>query len=51
MEEYGMTDKQFNGFLRLLLLNLESVQNAESKEDMLNKLDEIIKMLQISIED
>ena len=51
----GMTDKQFNSYVRLLLAALRDVLKALRKggdqEEALSKLDEIVNNLQQSIED
>ena len=50
MNEMGMTDKQFVGFLRFLLDSLKDVadeSNAEKKEEKLNK---VIENVQKTIE-
>ncbi len=48
METMGMTDKQFNGFLRQLIKNLK---RANEQEDPHKDIDEIIEDLQQTIED
>lgn len=50
MEE-GMTDKQFNGFLRLLLSNLEEVIAEKDETKRNEKLNKVIKNIQKTIED
>lgn len=46
-----MTDKQFNGFLRLLIRNLKTVQkNIDNKELAEKELLSIINDLQATIE-
>ena len=49
MEEMGMTDKQFNGFLRMLVRNLEDAKN-EAKEGKTEKLEQVIKELYKTLE-
>lgn len=51
MEEMGMTDKQFNLFLRFLqrsLLETKAEPDADKKNE---KIDEILEDIQKSIED
>lgn len=50
MEE-GMTDKQFNGFLRLLLSNLEEVIAEKDETKRNKKLNKVIENIQKTIED
>ena len=47
----GMTDKQFNGFLRLLLDALEEIQEEESQEKREKKLRKVIEHIRDTIED
>ena len=51
MSDMGMTDKQFNGFLRFLIDSLTEVkeENDESKKN--EKIEKIIENLQKTIED
>ena len=51
MEDMGMTDKQFNGFLRMLLDRLEELKNEDNKEIMIKRLEKLIEDLQKTIED
>ena len=51
MEEMGRTDKQFNGFIRVLTDSLKEAQeetNPEKKEEKINK---ILENLQKTLED
>ncbi len=50
MESMGMTDKQFNGFLRQLIKNLKKA-NQEKEEKKTKEIDDIIEDLQKTIED
>jgi hypothetical protein len=47
MEEMGMTDKQFNAFLRLLIEDLKEVEKETESE----KVKKIIENLQKTLED
>ena len=47
----GMTDKQFNLHLRLLIKQLEDARSKDEKDAIVNKIDEIIDALQKSLED
>lgn len=47
----GMTDKQFNGFLRQLIKNLENAISKQDEEEKIKEIKEIIKELQQTIED
>ncbi|WP_243344568.1 hypothetical protein [Anaerococcus sp. AGMB09787] len=51
MEQMGMTDKQFNGFLRQLIKNLENAISKQDEEEKIKEVKEIIKELQQTIED
>ncbi len=46
----GMTDKQFSGFLRQLIKNLEKA-NQETEEIKTKEIESIIEDLQKTIED
>ena len=50
-EEMGMTDKQFNGFIRLLLDNLKDAMEESDEVKKADKLDKIIGNLQATLED
>lgn len=51
MEESGMTDKQFKSFLRLILMQLENVdEKIDKDEPAKSDLSKLIKTLQRSIE-
>ena len=47
----GMTDKQFNGFLRFLLRSLKELQSSDDPKFKEEKLKEIIEDIQKTIED
>lgn len=51
MKEMGMTDKQFNGFIRLLIDNLEEVQAEEDEHRKAERLEKVIQNLQSTLED
>lgn len=51
METMGMTDKQFNGFLRLVIKDLKQATEAEDKKTMEMAIEEVIKSLQETLED
>lgn len=50
MEEIGMTDKQFNAFLRQLIENLKRA-NEQNNEEKTKEIKKIIDNLQKSLED
>lgn len=51
MENMGMTDKQFNGFLRFLLDNLKEAVEEKDDTKKKEKLDKVIDNIQRTIED
>ncbi len=51
METMGMTDKQFNAFVRLVLDNLKEAAEETEKEKQSQKLSKIIDVLQKTLED
>lgn len=51
MEDMGMTDKQFDGFVRLLLDDVKEAKEEQTAEKKEEKLDKIIKNLQKILED
>lgn len=51
MQDMGMTDKQFTGFLRFLLDNLEEVKKEKEAEKKDERLDKIMDNIQKTIED
>lgn len=51
MEENGMTDKQFNGFLRQLIKNLKTANKNKNEEEKTEEIKEIIEDLQKTLEE
>lgn len=51
MKDMGMTDKQFNLFLRMIQRSLEDAKNAGTKEESDKKIDTLLEDIQKSIED
>lgn len=51
MEDMGMTDKQFNGFVRFILDDLKEIKEEKESEKREEKLDKIIENLQKTLED
>lgn len=49
--DMGMTDKQFNGFLRFLLNSLNEVKEENDSEKKEEKLNKVIEDIQKTIED
>ena len=47
----GMTDKQFKGYVRLLLDDIKEATEEEVKEKQEEKLKKIMEMLQSTLED
>ena len=47
----GMTDKQFNAFLRMLLKRIKEIETAKSPEEKEQKIDELLEEIQKDIED
>lgn len=50
MEEMGMSDLQFKAFLKQLVRRIEEAKEGETKQDLVGKLDEIVKDLKGDIE-
>ena len=50
-QEMGMTDKQFAGFLRMLIDNLNEAKKEVEEDKKTEKLEKVIENLQITIED
>ncbi|MDO4721446.1 MAG: hypothetical protein Q4A78_12340 [Peptostreptococcaceae bacterium] len=50
METMGMTDKQFNAFLRMLIKELKDAKDEIAKDDKVEKLEKTIENLQQSLE-
>ena len=51
MDSMGMTDKQFNGFVRFLLDALKDADSEQDTEKKEEKLQKIIDNLQQTLED
>jgi hypothetical protein len=51
MEDIGMTDKQFNGFLRQLIKNLKNAIENDDESEKTKEIEEIIEDLQKTLED
>lgn len=47
----GMTDKQFNAFLRRLIKAIRDIANASTKEEKDAKAKELLEELQADLED
>ena len=47
----GMTDGQFKSHLRMLLRYLEEAKEQETKEEIIKKINALMKDLQASLED
>ena len=47
----GMTDRQVAMFIRMLMGRLEEAKSQDSKEEVVEKLDTVMKELQVSIEE
>lgn len=50
-EEMGMTDKQFDGFVRFLLDAVKDAKEEEEASKKTKKLERIIENLQLTLED
>lgn len=51
MEEMGMTDKQFNGFIRFLIDDLKEVQEEKDEDKKNKRIEKILENLQSTLED
>ena len=51
MKEMGMTDKQFNGFIRFLIDDLKEVREEKDEEKKNYRIDIILENLQTTLED
>lgn len=51
MQDMGMTDKQFNGFIRFLIDDLREAQEETDTEKKNKKLEKILENLQSTLED
>lgn len=47
----GMTDKQFNGFIRLLINDIEEALEEPNEEKRKEKFEKMLKSLQTTLED
>ena len=51
MKEMGMTDKQFNGFIRFLIDDLKEVREEKDEEKKNKRIEKILENLQSTLED
>lgn len=51
MQDMGMTDKQFNGFIRFLIDDLKEAREEEDAEKKDKRLEKILENLQSTLED
>ena len=51
MKEMGMTDKQFNGFIRFLIDDLKEVQEEKDEDKKNKRIEKILENLQSTLED
>ncbi len=51
MLDMGMTDKQFNGFVRFVLDDLKEIKEEKENSRREEKLDKVIDNLQKTLED
>jgi cysteine sulfinate desulfinase/cysteine desulfurase-like protein len=51
MKEMGMTDKQFNGFIRFLIDDLREAQEEEDVDKKNERIQKILDNLQSTLED
>lgn len=51
MSDMGMTDKQFNGFIRFLIDDLNEAKDETNQEKKDKKIKKIIENLQSTLED
>lgn len=51
MKEMGMTDKQFNGFIRFLIDDLKEVQEEKDADKKSKRIQKILDNLQSTLED
>jgi cysteine sulfinate desulfinase/cysteine desulfurase-like protein len=51
MEQMGMTDKQFNGFIRFLIDGLKEAQEEKDADKKNERLQKILDNLQSTLED
>lgn len=51
LQDMGMTDKQFNGFIRLLIDGLEEAKEEKDAEKKDKRIQKILENLQSTLED
>lgn len=51
MKDMGMTDKQFNGFIRFLIDDLKEVQEEKDDNKRKERIQKILDNLQSTLED
>ncbi len=51
IQDMGMTDKQFNGFIRFLIDDLEEVQKEQDEKKKEERIQKILNNLQKTLED
>lgn len=51
MKDMGMTDKQFNGFIRFLIDDLKEIQEEQDETKRRERLQKILDNLQSTLED
>lgn len=51
MKEMGMTDRQFNGFIRFLIDDLKEVQEEKDEDKKNKRIEKILENLQSTLED
>ncbi|MCB7302499.1 hypothetical protein NE683_10260 [Bariatricus massiliensis] len=51
MKDMGMTDKQFNGFIRFLIDDIKEVQEEKNEKKKEERLQKILDNLQSTLED
>lgn len=51
MQDMGMTDKQFNGFIRFLIDDLKEVKEETDEKKKNQRLEKILDNLQSTLED
>ena len=51
MQDMGMTDKQFNGFIRFLIDGLQEAKDAKDTQKKDDRIQKILDNLQSTLED
>lgn len=51
MNDMGMTDKQFNGFIRFLIDDLQEAKEESDTEKKNKRIEKILENLQSTLED